>query len=145
MLLGIDHIGLVTAEPAALAPFLATLGMSRTDGGIAAGYLVTCEFWRPGGPAGQPSIELVSPSGPGSVLEGHLDRRGPGLHHIAFRVDGIEPELQRLREAGFAAVDQAPREGARPGMRVAFTYLPQPGGMLVELVQYDPATPPPAG
>ena len=135
MIFGIDHIGLATSEPAALAPFLAALGLGRMDAGTADAYRVACEFWqqRPGGP----SIELVSPAAAGSVLDGHLARRGPGLHHIAVEVDRIEPELHRLRAAGFIVVDAAPCAGARAGMLVAFTYLARPAGLLVELVQYD--------
>jgi methylmalonyl-CoA/ethylmalonyl-CoA epimerase len=133
MLIGIDHIGLATGEPDALAPFLTALGMSKTDNGVAADYRVACEFWQR---ADEPSIELVSPAGVGSVLEGHLARNGPGLHHIAFEVDHIEPELARLRAAGFTMVDRTPCAGARPGMLVAFTYLARPAGLLIELVQY---------
>lgn len=137
MLLGIDHIGLATGEPAPLAPFLIALGMARTDAGVATGYGVACEFWRPPGAARGPAIELVSPADAGSALDVHLARRGPGLHHIAIEVDRIGPELRRLRDAGFTAVDRAPCAGARPGMLVAFMYLARPAGLLVELVQYD--------
>jgi methylmalonyl-CoA/ethylmalonyl-CoA epimerase len=150
-MLGIDHIGLVTAEPAALAPLLTALGMSKIDDGFAPEYRVACEFWQQAGRTGQPSVELVSPVGAGSAVDGHLAKHGPGLHHIAMEVDRIEPELERLREAGFTAVDRAPCAGARLGMLVAFTYLARPAGLLVELVQYSrdgiarvggPATPP---
>jgi methylmalonyl-CoA/ethylmalonyl-CoA epimerase len=135
VILGIDHIGLATGDPAALAPYLDALGLRRSDAGIAAQYRVACEFWQPARDG--PSIELVSPAGAGSVLAGHLARRGPGLHHIAVEVDVIGPELDRLRGAGFTAVDRQPCAGARAGMLVAFTYLARPAGLLVELVQYD--------
>jgi methylmalonyl-CoA/ethylmalonyl-CoA epimerase len=137
VLLGIDHIGLVTNEPVALEPYLAALGMSKLDTGIAGAYGVACEFWQPPGRAGGPALEVVSPAGAGSALDGHLARQGPGLHHVAFEVDQLEPELDRLRRAGFTAVDQTPCAGARPGMLVAFTYLARPAGLLLELVQYD--------
>ncbi|MFI9450671.1 VOC family protein [Amycolatopsis sp. NPDC052450] len=145
MLLGIDHIGLVTEEPSALGPAMTALGMSELDSGIAAEYRVACEFWQPAGRDGQPLIELVSPAGPGSALDGHLTRFGPGLHHIAIEVDDLEPELNRLREAGFTMVDREPCAGARPGMLVAFTYLARPAGLLLELVQYSQARHLPAG
>ncbi|MEV6907361.1 VOC family protein [Amycolatopsis sp. NPDC051071] len=137
MLLGIDHIGLATEEPSALGPIMAALGMSKTDSGLAAGYRVACEFWRPAGRTGLPMLELVSPAGPDSALDGHLARVGPGLHHIAIEVDHLVPELNRLREAGFTMVDREPCAGARQGMLVAFLYLARPAGLLVELVQYD--------
>ncbi|HEX5120215.1 MAG TPA: VOC family protein [Pseudonocardiaceae bacterium] len=132
MLLGIDHIGLITGAPADLAPFLAALGMARTDDGTADDYGVACEFWQG---QGEPAVELVSPSRPGSVLDTRLASGGPGLHHIAFRVNGLRSELDRLRGRGFTAVDAEPRAGARPGMFVAFAYL-RPAGLLVELVEY---------
>jgi methylmalonyl-CoA/ethylmalonyl-CoA epimerase len=140
MILRIDHIGLVTGQPAALAPFLDALGMSKVDAGIAADYRVACEFWQPGRHEGEPLIELVSPAESGSVLDAHLVRRGPGLHHIAIEVDRIEPELDRLRQAGFTAIDRTPCAGARQDMLVAFTYLPKPAALLVELVQYGRLT-----
>ena len=134
MILRIDHIGVVTGEPSALAPFLSALGMSKIDNGIADAYRTACEFWR--AEAGEPMIELVSPAEPGSVLDGHLSRNGPGLHHVAVEVDDIDGELIRLRAAGFRPVDLTPCAGARSDMLVAFTYLPKPAGLLVELVQY---------
>lgn len=136
MILRIDHIGLATPEPGALAPYLDALGLSKVDAGLAAAYRVACEFWQPGRHDGEPAIELVSPAEAGSVLDAHLARHGPGLHHIAVEVDHLEPELARLRQAGFTPVDHSPCAGARPGMLVAFTYLPRPAGLLVELVQY---------
>ena len=135
MILRIDHIGLATGEPGALAPFLGALGMSKVDSGTAAAYQVACEFWR-SGQDGEPLIERVSPAGAGSVLDNQLARRGPGLHHIAVEVDSVETELDRLRQAGFTPVDRTPCAGARQDMLVAFTYLPRPAGLLVELVQY---------
>lgn len=134
MILRIDHIGVVTGEPSALAPFLGALGMSKVDEGIAGAYRTACEFWQSG--SGEPMIELVSPAEPGSVLDGQLTRTGPGLHHVAVEVDDIDDELARLRAAGFRPVDLAPCAGARADMLVAFTYLPKPAGLLVELVQY---------
>ncbi|MFC3455190.1 VOC family protein [Amycolatopsis speibonae] len=137
MLLGIDHIGLATDDPSALGPAMTTLDLSKLDNGIADGYRVACEFWQPAGGGGRPLIELVSPAGPGSALDGHFARFGPGLHHIAFEVDDLVPELNRLREAGFTPVDREPCTGARQGMLVAFLYLARPAGLLVELVQYS--------
>jgi methylmalonyl-CoA/ethylmalonyl-CoA epimerase len=137
VILRIDHIGLATPDPAGVAPHLRALGLSKGDDGIAEAYRVACEFWH-SGRTGEPSIELVSPVGARSVLDRQL-ARGPGLHHLAVAVDLLEAELERLRGAGFTPVDREPCAGARPGMRVAFTYLPRPAGLLVELVEYGPA------
>jgi methylmalonyl-CoA/ethylmalonyl-CoA epimerase len=145
MIVGIDHIGLVTDDPAGVAPFMSALGLAPAGSGVAESYNVSCDFWRHanGGPAA--AVELVAPLGPDSAVHDHLARRGPGLYHIAFEVDAIEPELARLTGLGFVALDAQPCAGALPGMRVAFLYLRRPAALLVELVEYaagrgDPAS-----
>ncbi|MER7466111.1 VOC family protein [Streptomyces sp. NPDC097981] len=139
MILGLDHIGLATADPGRAGAQLAALGLARTTSGTADAYGVACEFWNiPGAPAG-PAVELVSPARPGSAVEGRLQDPGPGLYHLAFTVDSLEDEAARLRGEGFLALDARPCRGARPGMRVVFLYLPEPAELLVELVHYAPA------
>jgi methylmalonyl-CoA/ethylmalonyl-CoA epimerase len=136
MILGIDHIGLATGDPDGVARFLAVLGLHRTDRGVAADYGVACEFW--GYANGrQPAIEVVSPLGPDSSVSGRLERAGPGLYHLAFAVDDLAGEMDRLRREGFSAVHREPCRGARPGMRVAFMYLRRPACLLVELVEQE--------
>jgi methylmalonyl-CoA/ethylmalonyl-CoA epimerase len=144
MILGIDHVGVATDSPAGLEPFLHALGMGRTDAGAAPAYGVQCDFWGfPAGPAPAgalvAALEVVSPLREGSAVSAGLARAGAGPHHLALRVDDVDGELARLRTAGFVAVDRAPCAGARAGMRVAFVYLPKPGGLLVELVAQEMA------
>ncbi|WP_316524244.1 VOC family protein [Kitasatospora brasiliensis] len=139
MILGVDHVGLATADPARAAAQLALLGLTLTDRGTADSYGVACEFWNLPGDAGGTAIELVSPVRSGSAVDGRLSGPGPGLYHIAFSVDDLEHEAARLRAAGFLALDAQPCRGARPGMRVVFLYLPEPAELLVELVHYGPA------
>jgi methylmalonyl-CoA/ethylmalonyl-CoA epimerase len=84
-------------------------------------------------PVGDASLELVAPRGnPG--LERFLERRGPGLHHIAVEVEGIEEAIALLGALGVAVIDAVPREGAR-GQKVAFVHPKATGGVLVELVE----------
>jgi methylmalonyl-CoA/ethylmalonyl-CoA epimerase len=136
VILGIDHLGVATDEPDGVAGFLTALGMHRSDAGIAADYGVACEFWRY--PTGDgTAVELVSPTREDSAVSGRLAEDGPGLYHIAFAVDDLRGELDRLRRNRFRLVDREPCAGARPGMRVAFLYLPRPAGLLVELVEYE--------
>lgn len=134
MILGVDHIGLATEDPATVGTFLAVLGMRRQDRGLAEEYGVACEFWAYQG-AG-PAVELVTPVRDGSAIGDLLARRGPGLYHLALAVDDLAGELVRLRGKGFVPIDRTPCAGARPGMRVAFGYLPRPAALLVELVEY---------
>jgi methylmalonyl-CoA epimerase len=137
VILGIDHIGLATDDPAGVEAFLTALGMQQTDHGIAAAYGVACQFWQHSAGCGRPAIEVVAPVVAGSPVEGRLARTGPGLYHIAFEVDDIDAELARLRRSGFVAVDPQPRAGARADMQVAFMYGRKPAGLLIELVRYQ--------
>ena len=69
-------------------------------------------------------------------LERFLEKRGPGLHHIAVEVEGIEQALATLKALGIALIDETPRKGAR-GHKVAFLHPKATGGVLVELVEPD--------
>jgi methylmalonyl-CoA epimerase len=64
----------------------------------------------------------------------YLERRGPGLHHVAYAVDDIDAELERLRDAGLRLIDEEPRVGIR-NSRVAFLHPGALGGVLTELVE----------
>ena len=82
------------------------------------------------------TVELLEPHGPETPVGRFLERRGPGLHHLAFRVPDLDGALARLRGEGFRLVDETPRPGAR-GHRVAFLHPESMGDVLVELVE-DP-------
>lgn len=88
-------------------------------------------------PIGETSVELIAPAG-NVGLEKFLEKRGPGLHHIAVEVEGIEDALATLKALGVPLVDETPRKGAR-GHKVAFLHPKATGGLLVELVEPDPA------
>jgi methylmalonyl-CoA/ethylmalonyl-CoA epimerase len=83
--------------------------------------------------AGETSLELISPRG-NEGLERFLDKRGPGLHHVAIEVEGIEDALALLKSLGVPLIDETPRIGAR-GHKVAFVHPKATGGVLVELVE----------
>ncbi|HEY8038825.1 MAG TPA: methylmalonyl-CoA epimerase [Polyangiaceae bacterium] len=85
-------------------------------------------------------IELIAPRG-NEGLTRFLERRGPGLHHVAIEVEGIEAAIALLKGLGVPMIDEAPRKGAR-GHKVAFVHPKATGGVLVELVEPEP---PPAG
>jgi methylmalonyl-CoA/ethylmalonyl-CoA epimerase len=84
-------------------------------------------------PIGETSIELISPRG-NDGLEKFLEKRGPGLHHIAVEIEGIENALALLKTLGVPLIDETPRIGAR-GHKVAFVHPKATGGVLVELVE----------
>lgn len=90
-------------------------------------------------PIGDTSLELISPKGNEGLVK-FLQKRGPGLHHIAVEVEGIEAALAALKALGIPLVDETPRKGAR-GHKVAFLHPKATGGVLVELVEPDHAAP----
>ena len=82
------------------------------------------------------SIELLEPLGPDTPVGRFLQKRGQGLHHIAYRVPDLPEALSRLRAEGFDLIDETPRIGAR-GHLVAFLHPRTTGGVLVELVEVE--------
>jgi methylmalonyl-CoA/ethylmalonyl-CoA epimerase len=88
-------------------------------------------------PIGETSLELITPHGNASLVQ-FLERRGPGLHHVAIEVEGIEQALALLKVLGVPLIDESPRLGAR-GHKVAFVHPKATGGVLVELVEPAPA------
>jgi methylmalonyl-CoA/ethylmalonyl-CoA epimerase len=82
---------------------------------------------------GDAAIELIAPKG-NEGLDKFLAKRGPGLHHIAIEVEGIEDTLALLKTLGVRLIDETPRTGAR-GHKVAFIHPSVTGGVLIELVE----------
>ncbi|MDQ3661774.1 MAG: methylmalonyl-CoA epimerase [Actinomycetota bacterium] len=80
------------------------------------------------------SLQLIAPVSAESAVAGFLDKRGPGLHHVAYAVADLEATLSRLRERGVALIDEHPRVGGG-GARIAFVHPRSNGGLLVELVE----------
>ena len=83
---------------------------------------------------GDGRLELLEPVRPDSAVGRFLEKRGPGLHHIAYRVPDLEAALEQLAARGIELIDRVPRPGAG-GHRVAFLHPRSTGGVLVELVQ----------
>jgi len=83
---------------------------------------------------GQSFIQLVGALGPETPVGRFLRARGPGLHHVAYRVADIEEALARLKDEGVRLIDETPRPGSR-GTTIAFVHPSGMGGVLVELVQ----------
>jgi methylmalonyl-CoA mutase, C-terminal domain len=79
-------------------------------------------------------LELLEPLVSDSPVAKHLEKRGPGLHHIAFRVQNLEHALAEAKELGYRLIDEKPRKGAR-GKWIAFLHPKDTGGVLTELCQ----------
>jgi methylmalonyl-CoA/ethylmalonyl-CoA epimerase len=83
---------------------------------------------------GESHVELLRPLQPDTAVGRFLASRGPGLHHVAYRVDDIEAALDALRDRGLQLIDETPRVGIRDS-RVAFVHPQSAGGVLTEIVQ----------
>jgi len=81
---------------------------------------------------GDVDIELLEPADPSSPVTKFLARRGPGIHHICYRVPDLDAALARCRAAGYQLVDETPRRGAG-GRRIAFLHPKSTNGILLEL------------
>ena len=83
---------------------------------------------------GDVAVELLEPLNPESPVARFLARRGPGIHHICFRVADLDAALERCRLLGYRLVDDAPRTGAH-GHRIAFVHPKATAGILLELTE----------
>lgn len=129
----IDHIGIaVRSIEEALVPYQQGLGLEATgyeevhEQGVRVAML----------PLGESRLELLEPSGDTSPILKFLSRRGPGIHHIAVRVDDVEECIRRFKAAGLRLVDEEPRKGA-DNMKVAFVHPSATNGVLLELVEHE--------
>jgi len=79
-------------------------------------------------------VELLRPLGPETAVGKYLERKGPGLHHVAYAVEDIDATLRSLSDAGLELIDSEPRIGIRES-RVAFLHPRSTGGVLTEIVE----------
>ena len=86
---------------------------------------------------GASQLEFIQPTDPEGGVARFLDRRGEGVHHICFEVEGLQDTLDRLQESGVQLIDTAPREGLSGS--IAFIHPRSTNGVLVELVDQDTA------
>ncbi len=127
---GIEHIAICVDDlDAALGTYAGLFGLTVSSRELVASQKTEAVLL----PIGATNLELIAPRG-NDGLEKFLAKRGPGLHHIAVEVEGLDEALGALRAAGVRLLDQAPRQGAR-GHRVAFLHPKDTAGVLIELVE----------
>ena len=125
----VAHVGIaVTSITEALAFYRDVLGVSpgrpeTVDGAT----IVSLDV-------GGVDVELLEPSDPDSPVAKFLAKRGPGIHHISYRVSDLDAALERCRTAGYQLVDETPRRGAG-GRRIAFVHPKTTNGILLELTE----------
>jgi methylmalonyl-CoA/ethylmalonyl-CoA epimerase len=130
---GIDHVAIVHGElDAAARPFIELLGLALGPREFVEPQKTEALFVLTGDAAGA-CVELIAPKGGNAGLAKFLSKRGPGLHHVAFRVDDLAAALRELDGRGVPLIDKVPRPGAR-GHHVGFLHPSAFGGVLVELV-----------
>ncbi len=128
----IDHVAICVADTdQALSKYKEVLGLEPDVREVVASQKTEATLL----PIGETSLELISPKGNDGLVK-FLEKRGPGLHHIAIEVEGIETALATLKALGVPLIDETPRKGAR-GHKVAFLHPKATGGVLVELVEPD--------
>lgn len=127
----IDHIGIAVEDiDAAVGLYRDQLGMREQHRETVEEQGVHALLLEIGGA----HVELIAPIGPDSGVAKFLARKGPGLHHVAYRTDDIDAELKRLVAGGIRMIDEEPRVGIQ-GSRVAFAHPKSTGGVLTEIVQ----------
>lgn len=127
----IDHVGIAVSDlDGAVEHYRRTFGIEPThrermdDQGVEEVLFAVGESY----------VQLLGALGPQTPVGRFLQRRGPGLHHVAYRVDSVADALDDLRAGGVPLVDEEPRPGSR-GTRIAFVHPGGVGGVLVELVE----------
>jgi methylmalonyl-CoA/ethylmalonyl-CoA epimerase len=125
----IAHVGIAVPDlDAALAFYRDVLGLTphpteQADGAAIASL-----------PFGESEVELLAPLAADGPIAKFLERRGPGIHHVCYRVPDLDAALQACRTAGYRLIDEVPRTGAG-GRRIAFVHPKATAGILLELTE----------
>ncbi len=130
--LGIHHVGIAVRDlQAAVERYGVLVGGEVDHEAVVPEQGVRAVALRVG--AG-PLLELLEPTGADTPVGRFIERRGEGMHHVAYEVRGIQSHLDRLRTAGVQLIDETPRTGLF-GLQVAFIHPEAAMGCLVELVE----------
>lgn len=125
----VAHIGIAVSSLAEALPFYRdvlglTPGRPETADGAS---IVSLHF-------GDVDVELLEPIDPAGPVAKFLARRGPGIHHVCYRVPDLDAALARCRAAGYRLIDEIPRRGVS-GRRIAFLHPKATHGILLELTE----------
>jgi methylmalonyl-CoA epimerase len=130
----LDHVGIAVGDlPASLAFFRDVLGLHVEATEEVLSQKVRATFLS----TGQSTLEILEATAAESPIAKYLEKRGPGIHHVALRVDDIEAALAHLKSRGVRLIDEKPRPGAEKAL-VAFVHPSAANGVLVELKQPAP-------
>ncbi|TGE28076.1 methylmalonyl-CoA epimerase [Hymenobacter metallicola] len=136
MFTNLEHLGLAVHDlEAATALYTTLLGQGPYKKEHVASEAVDTVFFQVGGS----KIELLAGTSPDSAITKYLSKKPEGIHHVAFEVNDIRAEMQRLRAAGFTLLNEEPKRGADNKL-VCFVHPKSAVGVLVELCQSIPPT-----
>ncbi|WP_073059357.1 methylmalonyl-CoA epimerase [Fodinibius roseus] len=127
----LDHIGIAVADlEEAIETYEKLLGAECYKRETVDQQQVETAFFR----AGESKVELLGATGSDSVIAGYIAKKGEGMHHVAFEVEDIRGEMERLRGEGFSVLSEEPSRGADNKL-VAFVHPKDNHGVLVELCE----------
>lgn len=130
MLEKIDHIGVAVKNLDEATAFYKTMGVDPYHFEEVESQKVRVAFIK----IGESNIELLEPTSPESPIAKYLEKKGEGIHHIAYRVDDVQAALDKLKADGMKLINEEPMDGAH-GMKVAFVHPKSVNGVLTELSQ----------
>ena len=137
----IEHIGIAVKDlDAANKIYKAVLGAEHFKTETVESEGVSTSFFK----IGESKIELLAATNPDSPIAKFIEKRGEGIHHMAFYVDDIHAEIERLKGEGFRLLNEHPKPGADNKL-VAFMHPKDANGVLVELCQESPSPALPEG
>ena len=126
----IDHIGIAVKSIDNATGFYQAIGLNVSHIEEVESQGVRVAFLK----IGESNIELLEPLNEKSPIFSFIEKRGEGIHHIAFYVNNIENVLENLKSRGYKLINEKPVQGAH-GKKVAFIHPKSSGGVLVELCE----------
>ena len=126
----VDHVGIAVKNLDESVQFYESLGFKASGYEVVAEQKVKVAFL----PCGDSELELLESTEPDGPIARFIEKNGPGIQHIAIRVDDIDKALEELKAQGVRLIDQVPRYGAG-NARIAFVHPKATGGVLLELTQ----------
>ena len=132
MIIGLDHVA-IAVEPLqeAIRRFAEDFGLDFAGIEEVTAAKTTTAFF----PLKGTQLELIHPLNGEGPVQRYLEKRGPGLHHIAFKSDDILADMNRLTQKGYQLLSNEPKLGAH-GSQTVFVHPRSTGGVLIELVQH---------
>lgn len=131
MIKGVNHIGIAVTDLAeAVAFYRDVLGIEESGREEVPDQKVRVAFFDLGGV----KIELLESTSPDGPIGKHIEKRGPGLHHLSFTSTDIKQDLTAIQQKGGRLIDEVPRDGAN-GAQIAFVHPKTTGGVLLELCE----------